>query len=246
MSYSPEEDERIAFFKGDAEQIGKLQNMAEGLGVTSMAATAAHTDYNQLPPQEHERQKSLDAPFHTAVVPSVMTNAHQLIERLNHNGIRTIRDVLVLGRSRVNHGIATITPDQLDKMARGIVLNFPHETFREKPSIEDIAGICVGIDQVHGGVLPAYTAYIKRRRSEIMQASRRIPIAPDFLDIRAYRASLRVSEFLTDTLISPPENYLGRKPSDLMPTRDFDTIRAEALPFAFTFADKRRRLDEAN
>jgi len=242
-----EEGEQIAFFKGSEEQIGQLWAIAETLGVTSIATADVRIDYSRLSPQERERQERLDALFPTAVVPSVMSNANELTHRLRTNGVRTVRDVLVLGKQRlIDHGTSPVSNNQLAKIEKGMALNFPQETFLDKPVAGDIANMCISFTQVHGGVLPAYTEYLKQRKSQLLRERDGSFMPPHLTGVQHYFAGLTVGEFLADRLISPPPAYQGRKPSNMMPEEVFRTIRAEALPFGLAFLQARQKRTEAN
>lgn len=243
---------RAVLFTGPEEQLDRIIGMAReigGLGVHDLPLfrrqPAEAGPYEHLPLVEREFQEKLDQSVSRALVPMIMKNCRTLEGRLRVNGVRSIRDVLSLGRMGLNHGTQIISGEQRAKLARGIQIYCRGQKLLDRPTAAEIAQFCISLDQVHGGVLSRYGQYLKERRAEIAAAGRlgwQGAIENELGG--SIRAGLRVSHILTNTYSNPPKAYPDFTPASVFSPVAFEECQEQARVFAAEFTLARQQIEQ--
>jgi hypothetical protein len=204
----------------------RLADLAEELGGISVTRVTG-TDAKRfgLSPAELERQRRLDTDLGLKAI------------HLSHAHVSTMRDALVLGRSGIIRIAGPENSNITNDMARvegALSRGCPDEVLLDEPSPADIAGICLGLDQVHGGVLPTYQWFVNAaERTKVGGSVERRPL---------------LYGLTVGNILDPSAGILPQILSRHDPAIDsrYDKCHQEAITFAAEFTAAHEALAQGN
>lgn len=210
----PEHYASLVVFEGPspAEAMRQIHDNVQALGGYALALHASEALWFGVPAEELARQRHLDAKLHILLPAAEGRRGARIAQTLGPCQILTVRDVLVLGTTRIQL-LGRLTDLQLGRVQSSVCNFCPEEPVLPEPTPLDIARLCVSAGQVHGGVLPTY------RRG----------IGSEYW---GPQAGLKVGEILEDDF-GLARAALGE---------DFVRCRQEAVQFTAEFVAARRSL----
>jgi hypothetical protein len=205
--------EHMARLTADARNIG---------GITMMPVTGISGEWFQLPEAELARHRELDQSVSHVLdtLPPPTPWRSRLTNELWSRGVRTARDVFVLGRDGALYGQGTkpvISTERFSRLENALQTVFPNIELHDRPTASYIGSLCFSLDQVHAGVLPSYLPECYHHRRKDIQGTLRADLLRSVGEVVA-------QPMLTPTALSPEA---------------FQRCKVEAYRFAAEFTTAR-------